>query len=148
MEKKTLVILIISGLIVLAASYYYGFFVKTVEDSPKLQTLEKLQNLLGSKVVQTIFVSAFGDVTDIDDKEITITFMSVEKENLEIPLSPETKVTKYTQLQDVKLGNAVTPQEESISINDIQVNDQVAVEIRIKPDGQFEGTAIRLLSRP
>lgn len=86
--------------------------------------------LVKSKVVQSQWASARGEVTKINDRTLTLT---ANEENLAIPIKEEAELIRLVRGE----GGAPVPIE--IEFKDVKVGDEVTVQIEIIAGGQFIG---------
>jgi len=132
-------LLILCGVIILVADFYVGMLAQTQKDSPQIKTLSSIQNLLQSKVfVKGASFLAYGTVTKIDGKKITLTSITAEKESLEIPLSNDVVVSFAS-------SSGATGTGKGANLPIIKVGNRAGVDIKLDPSGQFEGTSVKIL---
>jgi len=151
MENKALSIicgLAILAIVITGVSWQKG---KSIENLQP-ENNSKLQNLFNSKVVQGYAINAHGTISNIKDGKITITSLQSEAnslsggDSLEIPLSSDVKFfSGATVILTAGTESLLAPQENAISFKDIKVGDRVIIDIKIKSNGQFEGTVVRVI---
>lgn len=142
------ILIILLGLVLLSIGFYAGFLLGTdkaksakPQDSVScLEKVSKMNNLVGSKVIQGVSIYAVGEVTKISGRSITVTS---EGEALEIPISNDAET--FIMVSDKTLKNNYVP--EAIGFAEIKVGDMVTIAIKIKLNGEFEGTAVRVFPK-
>jgi len=92
--------------------------------------------LVKSKVVQSQWASARGQVTKIEDRTLTLT---ANGDKLAIPIKEEAELVGLVKGE----GGAPVPKE--IEFKDIKVGDEVMVQIEITAEGQFAGGNVTVL---
>lgn len=146
MSNKNLIIvivLIVVGLGLLAGGYFGGILYQQEKNKPELEKLERLEKAektvkaVSSKVVASVV--AFGEVTKISNKTITLTYGG---ESLEIRVKEDAQIYSFEALTPPKQGITAMPEQKKAEFSDIKVGSQVNAIIKILQDGQIEGLSV------
>lgn len=138
LSKK--IVPIIVGLVLLFVVFFAGVLVQKQSTAQKINTLEKLQSLFGSKTLQDREVYIGGKVTKISGGKITLT---VENESLEVSVSKDAEIIAFVYPDKGPL----VPQQKDISFAEIKIGDEISANVKIKPDGQFEVVGIKVMPK-
>lgn len=139
MENKTIIFVIIA-VAVFVLGVGLGAFFQTERGqatAPKVQAVQTLS----SKVIPSI--TAYGEVTKIEGRKITLTFagdsLAVNIKNGAPVYLPAAKTTD-------KDGNPTASLQKTAEFEDVKKGDNVSVNLKLLPDGQIEGQLIIILS--
>ncbi len=143
MDRKNLIILhVASGLLILIIGAGLGFFYQIKmgavpqKEVPKVEAVQKLS----SKVIPSI--AAYGEVTNIDGRNITLTFGG---DSLTVKIRDNAQVYLPTTYSKDSKGNTVTLPQQAAKFADIKTGDNLSVVIKLLPDGQIEGQLVIIL---
>ena len=112
---------------------------KVAPSQTQNQISSKSIELLTSHVISPMI--ARGKVIKIDDKDVTLNY---QKDNRIIKISDTARVSLLV-LSATQKKSYVNKQ---VTFEDIKMNDNVEVSVRVLPDGQIEGFNIVILPRP
>lgn len=141
MNRNNLIIIaVIGGIILLGLGFYSGlnYAQKQIE---KAKTSSPLANLLTSKVIGGLNTTAFGEITEISGRNITL---SNEGDALTISIKEDATIFRLLPPE----GSAETPQpatREEIEFEEIKVGDQVNISCQLKADETLEGVDVMVL---
>lgn len=132
MKKTALIIIGVIILIIAGLSYQIGIKggLGLVLSGKTGKASTEILALVKSKVVQSQWASARGQVTEIKDKTLTLT---ADGDKLAIPIKEEAGLINLIRGE----GGALVP--EKIEFEDIKIGDEVTVQIEIIAGGQFAG---------
>lgn len=143
MERKNLIILhIVGGLLILvvgtALGFFYQIFMGAVpqKEMPKIQAVQTLS----SKVIPSI--TAYGTVTKIDGKNVTLTFGG---DSLTVKIRDNAQIFLPASSSKDSKGNTVTLPQQTARFADIKTGENISVNIKLLPDGQIEGQLVIIL---
>jgi hypothetical protein len=132
MDKTNLTILVVVGVIFLVVGAALGIFYQVQRDIPSLAAVKTLS----SKVIPAI--AAYGDVTKVDDRNVTLSFNG---DSLTVRIKENSPVVKFAR---ASVGNP-NPAEQKVDFKDIKVGDSLSVSVKVLPDGQLEGVSVIIL---
>lgn len=129
MQAKNTIIFLAFILVVSAVAIGLGVvYQKTRKYSEPLEN--SVFKILNSKTIP--FVTAYGDIVNIDGKNITI---SSKEDNLTVKIRDDAPVYSFeSQVQKI------------IKVEDLRKGDKISVNLKISQDGQAEGLAIVLIT--
>ena len=135
MKNKDLIpiLLIIGMIIVLAVGFVAGILIQKQTTVPQLEKALKLIDLAESDIIQSI--TAGGEVTKISDRTITLT---IGEESLAVPIAEDAEIISF--IPPPIEGEPA--QRKEINLTDIEVGSFLTVNLKILPDGGFEGTTV------
>jgi hypothetical protein len=133
MNKKQLVFLIVIGvlLFVLGGALGVAYDMNKTPQQIKVKTV----NSLSSKVVSSIV--AYGRISHIDGRIITLNNFG---EDLVVSIPDNAKIYSFTIPSGTK-----TPVQQAATFGSVQLNQNVNVNLKLLPSGQFEGSSIIIL---
>lgn len=133
MNKNLLTTFIIIGLVFFVLGGGLGVFYQIQKDIPLLEKSEAI-NVLSSKVIPSIV--AYGRVTDISEKNITLTFSG---DTLIIKIKDTASIYSFVPDEE---GNS---NRQKTNFSQIKKGDNVSVNLNMLPDGQLEGESVIIL---
>ncbi|MBU4274882.1 hypothetical protein KKE19_03665 [Patescibacteria group bacterium] len=151
MNNKILIVsicAIIGGVVLLGVGYLVGVGLEKDKTGPQLEKLEKAANILNSLSSLKIIAStiAFGEVTKISDRTITLTYGT---ENLPIRIKEDAKISSFILPAPNDKGEQIIsdiPEQKTAEFGDIKVGDNLNISLRILPDGEIEGISVIIFS--
>ena len=133
-----MVVSILVGLVIfLGVGYILGVYSQQKINGQKIESLEKTKNIFSySKLINSII--AFGKISNISGRTITLTS---ETDTLEITMRANAQVYSFTA--PTSTGGQLTgiPSQNIAAFEDIKVGDNLNVNMRMLPDGTFEGAS-------
>jgi len=140
MEKKNLLLFLIGAVFFLVLGGGLGVFYQQQNTAPKEVVKIQAVQTLSSKVIPSI--TAFGQVTKIDGKTITLTFGG---DNLTVKIRDDAQIYLPATSAKDKNGKLVTSQQQTAQFSDIKVGNNVSVNLKLLSDGQIEGQLVIIL---
>lgn len=133
MDNKNLILIIIGALFFLTLGGGLGILyqqqkeILPVKETPKTQAVQTLS----SKVIPSI--TAFGQVSNIDGRNLTLTFGG---DNLTI---------KINDSAQIYLPATKTSAQQTAQFSDIKKGDNVSVNVKLLSDGQMDGQMVVII---
>ena len=140
MEKKNLLLFLIGAVFFLVLGGGLWVFYQQQNTAPKEVVKIQAVQTLSSKVIPSI--TAFGQVTKIDGKTITLTFGG---DNLTVKIRDDAQIYLPATTAKDKNGKLVTSQQQTAQFSDIKVGNNVSVNLKLLSDGQIEGQLVIIL---
>jgi hypothetical protein len=143
MDRKNLVILIIVAIVFFVVGggvgvmYQNQMGVVPANEAPKIQAVQTLS----SKVIPSI--TAFGQVSSIEGKDVTLTFGG---DSLKIKVRDDAQIYLPATSTTDQNGKPVTSAQQTAKFSDIKVGDNVSVNLKLLPDGQIEGQMVIIIT--
>jgi hypothetical protein len=143
MDRKNLVVLIIVAFVFfglgggLGVLYQNQMGVVPANEAPKIQAVQTLS----SKVIPSI--TAFGEVSSVEGKDITLTFGG---DSLKIKVRDDAQIYLPATSTTDQNGKPVTSAQKTAEFSDIKVGDNVSVNLKLLPDGQIEGQMVIIIT--
>jgi len=125
---------IIITLILIGISFSYGYRLRVKEES-------RILDIETSKVIKVQHALAFGEVTDILNRTLTLI---ANGDTLAIPIIEGAEVIAFVLEENVEEGMKFERKE--MEFKDIKIGDKVEILIRFKPDDYFEGIDVTILT--
>lgn len=131
-QKNLLSIGIIAAVLFLIGGSFGYMIGKGVPQASILET---------SKVIQARYATARGEVAEISGRTITLT---KDGESLSVLLKESAKFTTFFA-STVKQGEAPKYETKDITLEDVKVGDDVAVQLQLNSDDTFEGMSLTVI---
>jgi flagellar basal body-associated protein FliL len=139
MNKTSLTILIIVGVVIFLVGGGLGILYRTQNPSEKYQKLETAVATLSSKAVPSI--AGYGQVTNIDGKNITLSY---SEDSLTINISEKAVIYSFVASAPAKNG-ATSGTQKEVEFNAIKKGDYVNIGLKLSPDGTLQGETVIIL---
>ena len=141
MKKETLIaIVIIGGLILLGIGFSLGL--SSGQKAIK-EVKAPLADLLESKVITGLITTASGEVTEISDRNLTL---SKEGDTLTISIREDTPIYRLVPPEEATEVPQPIAREE-IKFDELKVGDGANIICGLKADGTLEGIEITISSK-
>jgi len=143
MDQKNIIILaVVGGVLCLAIGGGLGYFYQLQNGTLPPAESKKVEavNTLSSKVIPSI--TAFGQVTNISGRDITLTFGG---DSLTIKIKEDAPIYLPATATKDKDGNSVTSAQQTAKFSDIKVGDNASVNLKLLATGQIEGQLVIIL---
>lgn len=146
MQKRVSFAIGVLILILLISSLSYqagkkaGLMIGIKPGGEKASSAPAASSLTGSKVVQSQWASARGEVVEIKDRILTLT---ADGDSLAIPIKETAELITL-----VKGAGGLGSEPKEIKIDDIKVGDEVTVQIEVTAEGQIQGGSVTVLLPP
>lgn len=134
MNKASLVILVIIGVLLFLVGGGLGIFYQAQKDASQIKKAETI-DILSSSVIPSIV--AYGQVTKIQGRNITLTF---DNESIIVPIAQNAPVYSFNQ----SAGQASSVQKQG-DISQIKSGDYLNISIGLSQDGKIEGATVVIL---
>lgn len=131
MDKKIIIIAVISGIFLLLIGIGLGMFIQS-QNKGTAKKVEAVSNL-SSRVISEI--KAYGKVTKIEGKNITLSNLG---DNLVVNMLDTARVYTF-------VATTGSPVQKTITLGDIKVGDSVNVVMKLLPSGQMQGSSVIVL---
>ena len=139
MKKTNLIFVIIGALVLLGLGYSYGYFLGQKEfEETKIE--EPLANLLESKVIGGIDTVASGEITEIAGHNLTLI---KEGDTLTILIGEGVAINRIVPPEEITIPPQPVKVEE-IEFGEIKVGDQVDISCLLKADGSLDGRVVTI----
>ena len=140
MKKETLItIAVIGGLILLGI----GFSLVLSSGQKAIKEVKApLADLLESKVITGLITTASGEVTEISDRNLTL---SKEGDTLTILIREDAPIYQEVLPEEETPGVPRPVMREEIEFGEIKVGDQVDISCGLKADASLEGIEVTVL---
>ncbi|MCX6722355.1 MAG: hypothetical protein NTY04_04215 [Candidatus Staskawiczbacteria bacterium] len=138
-HKKQLRIAIITVIVILIFFVGWGLGVFTQMQFISKQVKTESAQLLGTKVISS--VSAYGKVTKIQNKNITLSSLS---EDLVVSVPDTARV--YSFVLPAKTSG--TPTQKIVTFKELKIGDSVNANLKLLSNGQFEAISVIILPAP
>lgn len=132
MDKKSIIILILIGVVIFVVGGGVGILYKTEKTS---EFSIKGSNMLSSRVISKIV--AYGEVTEINKRNITLSFL---EESLTFEIKENTPVYKIVGDEP---GSAFW---QDSTFNEIKEGNRLNINLKIKENNEIEIVAVYILS--
>lgn len=142
MPKTNLIFLIIGGLILLGLGYGCGFL-SGQKEIAGIKTEGPLTDLIESKVITRLNALAFGEVTEISGRSLTL---KNQGDTLTILVKEEATINRLLPSEG-EIGAPRTAETEEIEFEEIKIGDRVNIVCELKTDGSLEGVQVVVLSQ-
>lgn len=134
MKNTNVVFLVIAGIVLLGLGYGYGYLT-LCEKSGEEQT-ETITTLPRYPLIQEWRSSAGGDVVEITDQSITVSYEGV---TLTLAISEQAEISKT-----IIRGDELIEKIEDLSPQDVNVGDSVSLVIRADIQGNLQANIISI----
>lgn len=136
MKKNILIVIaVIGGLILLGIGFSLGLSSgKKVMEGTKVEA--PLAGLLESKVIGSLDIVASGEVTEIADRNLTL---SKEGDTLTILIREDAPIYREALPEETITGAPQPVMREEIEFGEIKAGDRVSISCELKADGSLEG---------
>lgn len=138
MKKPILIVLISVGIIIvltIVLGFVFNYGQKLGEKTGRALIL----NLLESKVIRGVSVSASGEITEISGRFLTL---SAEEDTLTVLIRDDAPIHRLIRSEEYQPGQPVT--REEIEFEAIKIGDQTGISCQLKADGTLEGRSITI----
>jgi hypothetical protein len=132
MDKKSIIILILIGVVIFVIGGGVGVLYKTEKTS---EQPDKNLNMLSSRVISKIV--AYGEVTEINKKNITLSFM---EENLTFEIKENIPIYKIVGTEQASAF------WQDSTFNEIKEGNRLNVNLKINENNQTKIVAVYILS--
>ncbi len=143
MDKKISIILFVIGAIFFVLGGGLGILYQSQKDVPlppkEIVKIEAVQ-ILSSKVIPSI--TAFGQVTNIEGKNITLTFGG---DSLKVKVRDDAQFYLPATTTKDKDNKPIISPQQTAKFSDIKIGNNVSVNLKLLPDGQIEGQVVIIL---
>jgi hypothetical protein len=130
-NSKNLITLLLIGVVLLLVGVGIGIIYQIQKDGSLVSSAKSLS----SEIIASI--AAYGEVTNIDGRNITLSFMD---ESLTILVSEEARVYSFKQ-QGLEAG----AKQNLANFNDIKKGDFINISVKLSSDGKLEGNNVVIL---
>jgi hypothetical protein len=144
MEKKSIILFFIFAFLIFILGGGTGVFYQSqkcplnIENTTdKTAIFEKAVKDLSSKTIY--FIVAYGDVTDIQGRDITI---NNNGENLTIKIKEDAKITSF---KVPAVGETSSDTETPAKFEDIKNGNNLRISLRVFSDGQITGDSVIIM---
>jgi len=133
-----IVFAVIAGIVIFSATgYVIGSYFEQRVNGEKIASLEKVNNIFSySKLINSII--AFGKISNVSGRTITLTSGT---DTLEITMRANAQIYSFTTPTSSGGQLTGTPAQNVVAFEDIKVGDNLNVNMRMLPDGSFEGAS-------
>lgn len=139
MDQKNLVIFAVIGLVIFIVGGGLGILYQS-KNPAQVVKIQAVQTL-SSKVIPSI--TAFGQVSNIDGKNITLSFGG---DSLTIKIRDDAQVYLPATSTTDKNGKPVISPQQTAQFSDIKKGENVSVNLKLLPDGQLEGQLVIIIT--
>src|SRR3989339_1252658 len=142
MDKKFSALIIVSAFAFLVVGLGVGVVYQKQADASQVEKSPKTKaiNILSSKIIPSI--TAFGEVTKIDGKNITLSFGG---DNLTVKINDDAQI--YFPARDTKdeNGKPITAPQKIVKFSDIKIRDDASINVKLLTDVKMEGQLVVVL---
>lgn len=143
MNKILIFLLIIGAVFIFVLGGGAGILYQTQKDTPQIDRLMSALEGITSKAIPSII--AYGQVTGIEGKNITLTY---REDSIIVSIRSDTEIYSFVQPTEQKEGQAALPVKQLVKFEDIKKGDTLSISLKVLSDGQLEGNTVTIMPLP